>query len=863
MRLNLRWTIIIAIIAALVAHSLLFLPANYVVHSLAMLVLCAFLPGVLLVELIVGRSDAPPQILERLVLSVGMGYAALVVGMLLLSYIPGPLETWHVLVAYDSLLAVLVILVWLGRARSSITTSNSEEALGAEFPSPPQRSWTIGILLLIVVLGAVLRMGNLGYAEFHGDEARAVLRGAAVIQGYDNVLMLHKKGPAEILVPAATFALTGRVTETTARLPFALAGLTALLITYLLGRRMFGTVAGLAAATLLMVDGYAVAFSRIVQYQSFVILTSALVVLILFRLYWYPRAPLNYLSLAAILLATGMLSHYEAGLVVLPSLFLLIATILRHRGHRLELFKNTLYAGAIGLGVVALFYLPFLLSPQFKATYTYLVERRLGVGGGGLPYNNLVDFFNRTTIYSSTYYVMFLILLALVGMVAAYRRGLGKLWGNICSALLLIGTVLLFWRPNWFALDGTDWTILFFTAAFLVVWLAPKMLVAERTLWLWLGRLVLFTIFLTAKPRTHVYVFATAWVLIGGMVIQRSWNVLRSRISYRSAMVLAGASATALTALFGTYVYIFFVRTNTEVLRTWLENRPAAYWTVYDTPDNKALFGFPLANGWKVIGQLYAQEDIQGTYGTNEFEFWTPAWYTRGEWRCEDQADWFFQIANFQPDPEGYRLAIETQIANDFKPWARVTINSDPRMVINKRSQQQQTMQVFPLEEYAPVFDAAADAYLPLSYPVVEPDITMPMHVNLGNKIWLEGYDLQYDAPIEPGDVLTLTLYWRAQQSIDESYKVFNQSYYGDGKMVAQQDGYPVCGARGTWMWDPGELIVDTYRLPVAEDAPEGLYPLYTGMYIQETLDRLNVLDASGQSVGDQVHLTDIRIGPE
>ena len=90
--------------------------------------------------------------------------------------------------------------------------------------------------------------------------------------------------------------------------------------------------------------------------------------------------------------------------------------------------------------------------------------------------------------------------------------------------------------------------------------------------------------------------------------------------------------------------------------------------------------------------------------------------------------------------------------------------------------------------------DAAADAYLPLSYPVVEPDITMPMHVNLGNKIWLEGYDLQYDTPIEPGDVLTLTLYWRAQQSIDESYKVFNQSYYGDGKMVAQQDGYPVCG---------------------------------------------------------------------
>ena len=48
-------------------------------------------------------------------------------------------------------------------------------------------------------------------------------------------------------------------------------------------------------------------------------------------------------------------------------------------------------------------------------------------------------------------------------------------------------------------------------------------------------------------------------------------------------------------------------------------------------------------------------------------------------------------------------------------------------------------------------FDAAATADLPLSYPVVEPSIAHPVHANLGNAIWLEGYELDYDAPLEPG----------------------------------------------------------------------------------------------------------------
>ena len=57
---------------------------------------------------------------------------------------------------------------------------------------------------------------------------------------------------------------------------------------------------GWAAAMLLAMDGYAVAFARIVQYQSVVILTTALVVLILYRLLRRPQAVGGYLSDAAL-----------------------------------------------------------------------------------------------------------------------------------------------------------------------------------------------------------------------------------------------------------------------------------------------------------------------------------------------------------------------------------------------------------------------------------------------------------------------------------------------------------------------------------------------------------------------------------
>jgi hypothetical protein len=49
----------------------------------------------------------------------------------------------------------------------------------------------------------------------------------------------------------------------------------------------------------------------------------------------------------------------------------------------------------------------------------------------------------------------------------------------------------------------------------------------------------------------------------------------------------------------------------------------------------------------------------------------------------------------------------------------------------------------------------------------------------------------------------------------------------------------------------------------VLADAPDGLYPLYAGFYLEETGDRLAVFDESGAEVGSQVKIAEFRIGVE
>lgn len=299
----------------------------------ALLVVVILLPGYLLTHRLVRRQECSLfGRLEQITLVIGAGFALMVITILFLSYLPGGLDFVVVLVTFDLLILVLLaennldILPKLcGKWRTNhpnlhADTDDRNEADQVSSPIDGQsHPWLLIGTLLVLLVGVYFRFANLGYSEFQGDEARAILRAAAVIQGYDDVLFLHRKGPTEILIPAFVYVLTGQLTEATARFLFAFANLTALFTLLILGTRLLGPLAGWIAAMFLTFDGHFIAFARIVQYQSIVFLISVLVITMFYHLVSQLENSESRnqdfqifcgLTLTTLLFSVGLLSHY-------------------------------------------------------------------------------------------------------------------------------------------------------------------------------------------------------------------------------------------------------------------------------------------------------------------------------------------------------------------------------------------------------------------------------------------------------------------------------------------------------------------------------------------------------------------------
>lgn len=65
-------------------------------------------------------------------------------------------------------------------------------------------------------------------------------------------------------------------------------------------------------------------------------------------------------------------------------------------------------AGIVALGILALFYVPFVREPMFARTFAYLTDGRLG--GEALFHNSLTNVWRMSTFYNSLYYLVMLAL---------------------------------------------------------------------------------------------------------------------------------------------------------------------------------------------------------------------------------------------------------------------------------------------------------------------------------------------------------------------------------------------------------------------------------------------------------------------
>lgn len=459
---------------------------------------------------------------ERLAIAAGLVLALNVALTLLLAYAPGDMERPYQLFAH---ILIAAAPLFVRPKAGSISRGRS--------------TWLP--ILLLVLFALSLRLPNLGYSEFQGDEGVIMTRAAAIIMGDDAEIFLHQKGPVEILLPLGLWNLAGSINGFWARLPFTWAGFLAVMAVALLAWRWFAGKVGILAGVLFSIVGFAIAFSRIVQYQSLVMAWGALAVLAAIR--YADEGKRGDLWLTAVFLAMGLLAHYDAVLVA-P----VIGWLLFQQWRRAKRFDWRAWGGGLVLGasLLAVFYVPYALNPNIGRTGRYLIQGRLGAGEGrGLLSWSGTAVWQMVTFYNSAYFIAGLI-------------------------LLLAFALWQLWRQR----DGLA-PILYFSVP------------------------LLFYLFIVADPRTHVYTFFPGAVILaaaGGVFL---WQKVKGNGRYPFSFAF-----TAIFLVSAFYVYLLFVDNTLERQRNWGESPLLGYLAPGAEPPLYGLFGFPHRAGWSAVNEL-------------------------------------------------------------------------------------------------------------------------------------------------------------------------------------------------------------------------------------------------------------------
>jgi 4-amino-4-deoxy-L-arabinose transferase-like glycosyltransferase len=826
-------------LAALGLADLLLVAPAGTMPRVAGAMLLLLLPGLALAEVFLPNT---PRLLRWV---VGLGTSIMLIPILALSLhnLPGPVSLWMAVALLNLLVAGPPLIRAVVVPRPAGTTTPA--------PGSATLSTTVWLLAAVIAGGIVLRFAWLDYSEFQGDEALAMISAAEVIEGHADALYLRGKGPGEVLLPVMLWRLTGTINEGIARLPFAVAGslvpaMGFLLATSLFSRNPSGPAAGLAAAILLAVNGFMVAFSRIVQYQALVVLMSGLALLC--AGHWYrDRGGMRWLPWCGLFLGAGLLAHYDT-LLVVPAVVYLIAAGLR-RTDRLPAGRTAvaLLSGGIAVAAVSgLFYVPYLLDPQAARTGSYLGDRI----GDQLIKNNLASFQQLNVFYTSFFYhaLTGLLVLAWLAWTARRARGLRRLPGASVwlPGLLTIAVLGVTIWPHALRTPSIDLAGLPFTVLLLCACLAVGLDDGRRAVVLWLAVPFLGYNFGVAVPLTHIYTIVPAWTLLAGLAVAgvvpyltRRWYIARP----------AAVAALCVSALFTGYVVLAYLRHDVEFRQDWPRSHVPLYWTPYvDTPPT-GFFGFPHRTGWKAVGALYAAGRLVGDYGSNEEPDIT-AWYTRGAARACDPAPNYYFIADGVVDPWPVDMPA-IQAAYDLA--GRVTLPNGRGLTVYEARPTTERLGPLDLSALEAAFDRSAtpDAFARSG------GGGQAVAANLGGLVRLMSYDIDTQRAW-PGGRLTVTLYWQPLQQLAEDYHVF--VHLEAGPVRSQADGRPVCWTYPTTDWRPGQVIADHYALAILPDTPPGAHPLLVGMYAPTDGRRLDVLGADGVPTGSAVSLGDVTV---
>jgi hypothetical protein len=638
------------------------------------------------------------------------------------------------------------------------------------------------------------------------------------------------------------------------------------------------------AALILVVNGLALAFGRIVQYQAVVFLMSGLSILTAFRFYRGGKG--IYLGLSAFYFGVGLLAHYDMLLVLPPIAYL----VWRRYGRRRSSWKADwrLWVGAMGIAlvIIALFYIPFILHPHAEKTSS-LLSRRI-IGGSNWPALNFDELYVFAVMYNSSYYVAFIALIGL-GKIAAdlsrlfcERRRDKVLW------LVVVVTLVLCLSAS---MAGLTSVVPLFTSIMLLVLLVGFSSLSDelKLAYVWVGVSFISYVFFVDHPRTHLRIIYPGWSLLVALAIKELPSTLQARfgvLRHRWAVVGLITILLILFGLFAGYEYLLFVDARREYILTYPTHKSPLYWEAPQFPFGaRRPYGAPHRLGWQMINDLFLRGDLQGDWDSND-DSSNLFWYTLGSPRNLCYPRYYF-LAQFKQKQGGdnspdFSLADYVQIGqvwNDdrlqIEVYEFLPMHGDNEKVIWTEPARYSSyfapdsFYYFPYEETLPNISESLSARPifrpnPVALQQIADQYGDPRIVDVRDTVALVGYDLD-DSWSRPGGSVVLTLYWQAVEVVNLPYKIFvhlesNGSQGGSTQLWAAADDFPACGTQPTQSWQVGQTVVDRHVLRLPDEMSPGDYSVRVGLYEPQTGLRMDLLDSLGNPHGTSFDLTEVTV---
>ena len=412
-------------------------------------------------------------------------------------------------------------------------------------------------IILITLAALWLRVTNLGYSDYQGDEIKALVQPIPG-QSWVEFILAQKKGPVQFLVTSLIYRVNSSFeNEFLTRLPFALAGVLAVLVFYVTLKLLTDRRIALYAALFFAINGLFVGLTRIVQYQSFVLLFSCLAVYFFALALYQPRWWLAGIYLGMLSWALAILTHYDGAMILPFVAYLLLRWLKDHRHMPLKSWLGYIVLPAV-LAVLVLggFYLA-LFGRSSDISQAYWLSRITGIeDNASLIQSSLANFKLYNPVFALPIYVALAIL-----------------------SFFQIKRVFPYW-----------------------LWFAFPFVVME---------------FIIFDPGTHIYTYLLPATVILAFGLQTLEKWLVKLYNQRLGTISGVALGTIVFGLLFTISHFIFVDHTPEY--PW-QSRRFLVWKIERPSDQYKLwvYGFPYYRHWEEIGETSANTPPETNYASNE-----------------------------------------------------------------------------------------------------------------------------------------------------------------------------------------------------------------------------------------------------